>query len=85
MHEFSTQKVLITHTTFFYYAHDFDMVYFMVKWSHFYNLPAGFLNMTPKTDMLKFSFFAETFQLLCLRKRENFTSTFYEPLKVIIP
>ena len=47
-------------------------------WSHFYNLPAAFLNITLKSDMLQISFFAKTFQSLCLRKRINFTSAFYE-------
>ena len=60
------------------------MAHFMAKRSHFYNLPAGLLNITPKPDMLKISLFAQTFQSVCLRKRMNFTSTFYESLKVII-
>ena len=39
----------------------FDMVHFMAKRSLFYNIPAAFLNITPKPDMLKFLFFADTF------------------------
>ena len=50
------------------------------KRSHFYNFPAAFLNITPKPDMLHISFLAQTFQTLCLRKRINFTSTFYESI-----
>ena len=61
------------------------MVYFMVKWCHFYNPPAAFLNITPKTGMLKKSFFAQTFEPLRLKKRINFTSSFYESLKIVIP
>ena len=61
------------------------MTYFMEARSHFYNLPADLLNITPKPDMLKFLLFAQTFQSLCLRKKRNFTSTFYESLKFIIP
>ena len=57
----------------------------MAKRSHFYDLLAAFCNIAPRFDMLKFSFFAQTFQSLCIRKRINFTSTFYELLKVIIP
>ena len=57
----------------------------MAKRSHFYNLPEALLNMTPKPDMLKISLFAQAFQSLCLRKRINFTSTFYESLNVITP
>ena len=48
--------------------HGFDMVHFMAKWSHSYNLPAAFLNITPKPDMLKKIIFAQTFQPQCLRK-----------------
>ena len=33
---------------------------------------------TPKPDMVKISLFAQIFQLLCLRKRINFTSTLYQ-------
>ena len=40
------------------------MVHFLAKQSHFYNLPAAFLNITPKPDMLKELFFAQTFQSL---------------------
>ena len=29
------------------------MVHFMAKWSHFKKLPAAFLNLTPKPDILK--------------------------------
>ena len=36
--------------------HGFDMVHFMAKLSHFYNLPAAFLNITPELDMLKIHF-----------------------------
>ena len=61
------------------------MMHFMAKGSHFYNIPATFLNITPKPNMLKILFFAEPFQSLCLRKRINFTSAFYESLKAIIP
>ena len=57
------------------------MMYFMVKWCHFYNPPTAFLNKTPKPGMLKKSFFAETFEPLRLRKRINFTSSFYRIIK----
>ena len=57
----------------------------MAKRSHFYNLPEALLNITPKPDMLKISLFAQAFQSLCLRKRINFTSTFYESLNAITP
>ena len=56
------------------------MADFMAKW-----------NITPKLDMLKkiifctSSMFVQTFQPLCLIKGINFTSTFYELVKVIIP
>ena len=39
------------------------MVHFIEKWSHFYNLPAVFLNVTPKLDMLKKSFFSHRFHI----------------------
>ena len=29
------------------------MVHFMAKWSHFYNVPAAFLNINPTPDMFK--------------------------------
>ena len=66
------------------------MVNFMAKWSHFYNLPATFLNITPKLDMLKKSFLHQfhvctDIQAIMPKKRINFTSTFYESLKVRIP
>ena len=57
----------------------------MAKRSHFCNLPVALLNITPKPDMLNVSHFPQIFQSLCLRKKDNFTSTFYESLKVIIP
>ena len=57
----------------------------MAKRSHFCNLPVALLNITPKPDMLNISLFPQIFQSLCLRKKDNFTSTFYESLKVIIP
>ena len=59
------------------------MVHFMAKRVHFYNIPTAFLNLTPKPGMLKISYFAQAFQSLCLRKRINFISTFYESLNVI--
>ena len=42
------------------------MIRFMAKRSHFYDVPASLLNITPKPDMLKISFFAQTLQSLCL-------------------
>ena len=57
----------------------------MAKRSHFCNLPVALLNITPKPDMLNVSHFPQIFQSLCPRKKDNFTSTFYESLKVIIP
>ena len=56
----------------------FKMFLCYAAWSHLYNLPAAFLNITPKPDMLQISFLAKTFQSLCLRKRINFTFAFYE-------
>ena len=61
------------------------MVHFMAKRSHFCNLPAAVLIITPKSDMFKISVFAQIFQSLSLRKRINFMSTFYKSLKVTIP
>ena len=58
------------------------MVYLMAKRSHFYNLPTGLLNITPKAYMLKISFIKETFQSLYLTKRINLV---YDKDKVIIP
>ena len=46
-----------------------DMVHFMAKWNHFYNLPAVFLNIIPKLDMLKKkSFFVP---VLCFYRHSN--------------
>ena len=53
----------------------FDMAHFAAKRSHFYIHTAALLNITPKHDMLKISFFAQTLQSLCLRERISFTST----------
>ena len=61
------------------------MVHFMAKRSHFNNFPAAFLILTHNLAMLQISFLAQTFQSLCLRKRINFTSTFYQSLIVITP
>ena len=61
------------------------MVHFMAKRSHFYNVPAAFLNITAKFEMFQTLFLAQIFHSLCPRKRVNFTSTFYESLTVIIP
>ena len=61
------------------------MLHFMTKRSHFYNLPAAFLNINPKPDRLPISFLAQTIQSLSLRKKKNFTSTLYESLAIIIP
>ena len=47
------------------------MVHFMAKWSHFYNLPAAFLNIPPKADMLNISFFVQTFVIMP-KKNDNF-------------
>ena len=41
--------------------HGFEnMMHFMAKWSHFYNLPAVFLNVVTTPKMLRNSFFAQT-------------------------
>ena len=61
------------------------MVHFMAKKSPCYKLPAALLNITSKADMSKFLFLPQTFHSLCRRKIINFTSTFYESQKVIIP
>ena len=55
-----------------------------ISWqkSYFENLSAVFFNKTPKPDMLKTLFFAQTFHSLCLRKRINFASIFLETLKL---
>ena len=60
------------------------MVHFMAKWSHSYNLPAAFLNITPKPDMLKKNHFCTDIPAIMPKKRVSFTSTFYESLKAII-
>ena len=52
------------------------MVHYMANRSRFYNLPADFVSVTPKPEMLKNSFLAQTFHSLCLRKVLNFTATF---------
>ena len=54
LHKFSTEKVLPIQKYFCVKQHGFDVLHFMAKWSHFYNLPtAAFLNITSKPDMLK--------------------------------
>ena len=48
----STDKFLTTHKIFCGKKHDFEnMVHFLVKRSHSYNLPRVFLNITPKPYM----------------------------------
>ena len=61
------------------------MVHFMAKWSHFYDLPAVFLNITSKLDMLK-NFFLSQFHgctdisAIMPKKKDKFYITFYESL-----
>ena len=45
----------------YFTQHGFEnMMHFMAKWSHFYNLPAVFLNVVTTPKMLRNSFFAQT-------------------------
>ena len=41
---------LTAHKYFYVKQRGFDMVHFMVKKSHFYNLSTAFLNITPTPD-----------------------------------
>lgn len=59
-------------------------MHFMAERSHFYNLSAYFLNIIPKPDMIKISFFPTYIPVVKPKKRINFTSKCYESLKVII-
>ena len=49
------------------------MVHFMAEKSHFCNLFAALLNITPKPELLKFHFFTDI--------NKNFTCAFYNTIK----
>ena len=44
----------------------------MAKWSHFYNLPAAFLDITPKPDMLKKIIFCIDIPAIMAKKKDKF-------------